>query len=60
MKKKIIKKRPSFMPARCHIGFGPPADLGPGLNPLADMDPPLQIWTPLPNFPYEHRLNYNW
>ena len=48
------------MPARCHSGFGPPADLGPGLNPLADVDPPLQIWTPLPNFPYEHRLNYNW
>ena len=29
------------MPPRCHSGFGPPADLGPGLNPLADMDPPF-------------------
>ena len=49
------------MPARCHSGFGPPADLGPRSKsacgygpPFADLDPPL------PNFPYEHRLNYNW
>ena len=24
-----------------------------GPNPLADMDPPSQIWTPLPNFPFK-------
>ena len=35
---------------RCHSGFGPPA----GMDP-----PPSQIWTPLPIFPHEHRLNYN-
>ena len=23
---------------RCHSGFGPPADLNPGPNPLADVD----------------------
>ena len=38
---------------RCHNGFGPPADL----------DHPLQIWTPLnrfgpplPNFSFKHRV----
>ena len=36
---------------RCHSGFGPPA----GMDP----PPPSQIWTPLPIFPHEHRLNYN-
>ena len=29
-------------------------------NPLADMDPSSQIWTPLPNFPVKHRLNHIW
>ena len=35
---------------RCHSGFGPPADL----------DPPSLIWTPLPNFPFEHPLYHIW
>ena len=27
----------------------------------ADMDPPpSQIWTPLPNFPFKHRLYHIW
>ena len=29
-------------------------------NPLADMDPSSQIWTPLQNFPVKHRLNHIW
>ena len=32
-------------------GFGLP-----GPNSPADMDPPSQIWTPLPKFPFKHRL----
>ena len=32
----------------------------PGPNPLADMDPPSQIWTPLPNVPFKHRLYHTW
>ena len=31
-----------------------------GPNPLADMDPPSQIWTPLPNFPFKHPLYHIW
>ena len=42
-KKKKIKKRPSFMPARCHSGFGPPADLGPRSKSARGYGPPLQI-----------------
>ena len=47
-------------------GFGPPgpyllADLDtPGPNPLAVMDPPLQIWTPIPNFSFKHPLYHIW
>ena len=26
----------------------------------ADMDPPSQIWTPLPNFPFKHPLYHIW
>ena len=30
--------------ARCHSGFGPPRGFGPpGPDPLADLDPPVQI-----------------
>ena len=36
-------------------GFGPP-----GPNPLADMNPPSQIWTPLPNIPFKHPLYHIW
>ena len=32
----------------------------PGQNPLADVDPPSQIWTPLPNCPFKHRLYHIW
>ena len=32
----------------------------PGPTPLADMDPPLQIWTPLPKFPFKHPLYHIW
>ena len=40
---------------------GVTADLDPtGPNPLADMDPPSQIWTPLPNFPFKHPLYHIW
>ena len=37
-------------------GFGPP----PRPNPPADMGPPLQIWTPLPNFSFKHPLYHIW
>ena len=36
------------------------ADLDPCPNPLADMDPPSQIWTPLPNVSFKHRLYHTW
>ena len=40
---------------------GVTADLDPlGPNPLADMDPPSQIWTPLTNFPFKHPLCHIW
>ena len=40
---------------------GVTADLDPpGPNALADMDPPSQIWTPLPNFPFKHPLYHIW
>ena len=40
---------------------GVTADLDPpGTNPLADMDPPSQIWNPLPNFPFKHPLYHIW
>ena len=39
---------------QCHRGFGPP----PRPNPLADMDPPSQIWTPYQ--PFKHRLYHIW
>ena len=39
-----------FLACRCHSGFGPPADL----------DPPSQIWDPLPNFPFKHPLCHIW
>ena len=30
--------------SRCHSGFGPPRGFGPpGPDPLADLDPPVQI-----------------
>ena len=36
---------------RYHSRFEPPADFRPpGPNPLADMDPPSQIWTPYQTF----------
>ena len=38
------KKRQWATFCRCHSGFGPPDP-----NPLADMDPPSRIWTPLNN-----------
>ena len=40
---------------------GVAADLDPpGPNPPADMDPPSQIWAPLPNFPIKHLLYHIW
>ena len=32
----------------------------PDPNPLQDMDPPSQVWTPLPNFPFKHPLYHIW
>ena len=29
-------------------------------NPTADIDPHSQIWTPLPNVPFKHRLYHTW
>ena len=47
-----------------HLGPYLLADLDPpGSNPLVDMDPPSQIWspwTPLPNFPFKHPLYHIW
>ena len=47
------------MPARCHSGFGPPADLGLRSKsargygpPFADLDPPYQTFL--------MSMNYNW
>ena len=41
----------SFLECRYHSGFEPPADFRPpSPNPLTDMDPPSQIWTPYQTF----------
>ena len=45
----------SHLVSRCHSGFRPP-----GPNPLADMDSPSQIWTPLQTVSFKHRLYHTW
>ena len=47
--KTLLKPVELILP-RCHSGFWT----------LRGFGPPSQIWTPLPNFPFEHRLYRIW
>ena len=41
---KLNKNNFCVSQSRCHSGFGPPRGFGPpGPDPLADLDPPVQI-----------------
>ena len=43
----ILKVAGFLASCRCHSGLGPP-----GPNPLVDLEPPSQIWTPPQNIPF--------